>query len=334
MARSRIRSVWSFGDSVTWGRSTLLGALVCAWGMGCSSSTEPSVGSNPESSRFITEDIPRFWAAFDQTLGARDTLPLRRVYLDSGTVGLREFTDKRWRNAATLAAAVWPRRAYYASIRNNTLAVAGLEPRLRSVYRTLDTLYQGSVFPNVYFAIGALGTGGTTGRAGLFIGTELFALAPDSPMDALTFWQRSVVKPLNVIPGIVAHELVHYQQRQLSTNTLLAQSINEGSADFVAELLSGINTNAHIRAYGDAHEQELWAEFRNEMQGSDVSRWLYNGGSATAARPADLGYYIGYRITQAFYERAQDKRQAVRDILTIRDVAEFLQRSGYASQFP
>ena len=39
------------------------------------------------------------------------------------------------------------------------------------------------------------------------------------------------------------------------------------------------------------------------MAGSDVSDWLY-GGTPRGDRPADLGYFVGFRIAQAYYERA------------------------------
>jgi hypothetical protein len=38
---------------------------------------------------------------------------------------------------------------------------------------------------------------------------------------------------------------------------------------------------------------------------------------------------MGYRITQAYYDRAPDKRQAITDILSIRDFDAFLAASGY-----
>ena len=50
-------------------------------------------------------------------------------------------------------------------------------------------------------------------------------------------------------------------------------------------------------------------------------------------RPADLGYYIGYKIAASYYERAPAKSQAVRDILTVRDYPAFLEASGYEEKF-
>ena len=46
-------------------------------------------------------------------------------------------------------------------------------------------------------------------------------------------------------------------------------------------------------------------------------------------RPGDLGYWMGYLIAKAYYERARDKAKAIREILTIRDFDRFLEASGY-----
>jgi hypothetical protein len=216
------------------------------------------------------------------------------------------------------------------------MSVASLEPQLRKAYRALDSLYDDAVFPDVYLAIGGMSTGGTTSDRGLLIGTEMFTRAAESPVSVLSPWGQSVVRSVEILPAIVTHELTHYEQRYTTrTSTLLAQSIREGSADFVSELLTGRTINEGIMAYGNAHEAELWREFKAAMNGSDYSKWLYNGGSVTASatRPADLGYYVGYRITQAYYARQPDKRRALKDILQIGDFQKFLQASGYGAEF-
>src|SRR3954470_6851229 len=124
--------------------------------------TGPKGSTRPEDAKIVTSDIPLFWAAFDSIRSSTDTMPLRRGYLDTGSVGLHDFTSLRWKNSATLTKIVWAERAYYASIRDNTLAVAQLEPKIRGVFAVLDTLVPGAIFPDIYFDIGAMGTGGTT----------------------------------------------------------------------------------------------------------------------------------------------------------------------------
>jgi uncharacterized protein YjaZ len=133
-----------------------------------------------------------------------------------------------------------------------------------------------------------------------------------------------------MLPYIVAHELIHYQQPSDSgVTTLLGRAFREGSADFLGELISGGLINQIQREYGDAHEAELWREFSAAMHGQDVSKWMYQADKA-GDRPADLGYYMGYRIAKAYYERAKDKKAAVKRILRETDVEALLRDSGYA----
>jgi uncharacterized protein YjaZ len=49
----------------------------------------------------------------------------------------------------------------------------------------------------------------------------------------------------------------------------------------------------------------------------------------TPERPADLGYYVGYKICQEYYEKSADKKKAIKDILEIRDFDQFFRESGY-----
>ncbi len=50
-------------------------------------------------------------------------------------------------------------------------------------------------------------------------------------------------------------------------------------------------------------------------------------------RPADLAYFMGYRISQAYYQKAEDKKKALADILNFADAPALLRASGYAEQF-
>ena len=296
----------------------------------CGSITRPEGHPTPAESKVVTSDVAAFWTAFDKITSSSDTMPLR-AYIDGGTVGLKDFTRLRWKDSKTLTQVVWARRAYYASIRGTTTASAQMEPQIRAAFAIADTLIDDPIFPDVYFAVGWLGTGGTTSDHGLLIGIEMFSRAPDSPIDELSPWQKSVIRANDILPAIVAHELVHYEQRYGGGQTLLGQSIREGSADFIGKMLSGRTINEGIEAYGLAHEAELWTEFKRDMNGTDYSRWLYNGGSVTASstRPADLGYFIGARIAESYYKRSVDKHRAIQDILHIRDFHVFLAASGY-----
>jgi hypothetical protein len=86
-----------------------------------------------------------------------------------------------------------------------------------------------------------------------------------------------------------------------------------------------------MKAYGDRNEADLWRDFRVEMGGTDLSKWMYNG-FKIKDRPGALGYYVGYKISRAYYQNAGDKQQAMRDILNIKDFQSFFQKSRYGEK--
>ncbi|MCA1559923.1 MAG: DUF2268 domain-containing putative Zn-dependent protease [Acidobacteria bacterium] len=295
-----------------------------------------SAGANrdPEAAKLVTGDIPNFWRVFDKASLITAGELFQREYIDAGSAGLKGFLANRIVNGRYLAATVAARPRYYAAIRKNSLALDGspeIKESIRAGFRRLEALYPDAQFPDVYFVIGRLNSAGTTSSDGLLIGVEMNGRDESTPVDELTNWERAVTGRIADLPHIVAHELVHIQQSNAGGDgsTLLLYSLREGGADFIAELASGAHTNRAQHAYGNAHEHELWEEFRKDMRGSDLSHWLFQGDRSTD-RPADLGYYIGYKICQAFYRRATDKSGAVQRIIRITDAETFLRESGYA----
>ena len=58
-----------------------------------------------------------------------------------------------------------------------------------------------------------------------------------------------------------------------------------------------------------------------------ANNWVGNSTQETAERPADLGYWVGHMICKAYYINASDKKQAVHDILHIKDYKAFYEKS-------
>lgn len=299
---------------------------------------ESRLSSDPSDARLVTEDLDRFWTAYDAAVAApgREAQidAFQTLYLDPGTPGLQDFVERRIRSATRLRDAVFARRAYFDAIRPEVEAVAegAVVDEVRASFDALDRLYPDALFADVYFLIGRMSTGGTVGPSGLLIGTEFFASSADTPTHELTPWEQVAIRPSTLLPAIVAHELAHIQQAGPG-ETLLEQALREGAADFVGEMISGQNFNAHLHAFADTLEAELWAEFEAEMLGTDVSRWLYNGNDAPPGRPADLGYYVGYKICEHYYATAPDPQRALDEIVAMENPLRLLEASGYAEQF-
>jgi uncharacterized protein YjaZ len=102
----------------------------------------------------------------------------------------------------------------------------------------------------------------------------------------------------------------------------------EGAAEFFAQRFSGDVGNVAQRAVAKGHEGEIERAFVRDEDKTDLSKWLYNG-PGDAAHPSDLGYWVGYLIVKAYYDRAADKHQALRDIFQMHDAKAFLAKSGW-----
>lgn len=265
--------------------------------------------TDPDSARLSTGDIQLFWHAVDHAPADSLSAYLQREYLDHGSVGVRDFIRGRIRSAEDLAAMVRDRRARYDSVRAAHVDITGTDSAIRAAFRRLKAIYPAAVFPDVYFVIGRFHSGGTASKHGLLIGAEMF-------------------RDAGALPAVVSHELIHYQQHYDSP-TLLEHAFMEGSADFLGEMISGAQINKAVHEYGLANEHTLWQEFRAHFADTNFFPWLY--GKPPDGRPNDLGYFFGYRIAQAYYNRMSDKQQAVRDIVSGArgNVRQLLTASGY-----
>jgi len=294
----------------------------------------PQLNRDPAMAKFVTSDIDNFWRAYD--LAANETDKAKRIaifqseYFDKGSPGLKDFLRLRIKSAENLVGTLDSMPQYYGSIRPQTLQVQSMEKRMRAAFAKFKSIYPAAVFPDVYFLIGVTSSGGTTGPSGLLIGTEMYSKTAKTPVEELRPWLRSVVSTVENVPAIVAHESCHYNQHYNSApdqRHLLGKSLQEGACDTIGELISGRNINDHLKVYGRTHDAEIWRDFEADMYKPDISKWIYNALTAKD-RPADLGYYVGYLITQAYYRKAKDKRQAVYDILNIQDARAFYEASG------
>ena len=295
--------------------------------------------TNPETVEFITSDIPRFWSAYDKAL----TLPadkreevFQNEYLAKATPAMKDWIRVRRVTAKTLTAFVNKSPKFYAGARAETLKIAAQREATLAAFRKFKNIYPEAEFPGVVFPIGAFYGGGTVSNANLLMSAEMYTLNPKTEKQELSRWQQSVVTPASDLPSIIAHEMIHFQQRYAPSRTLLAGCLEEGAADFLGELCSGTVGIFHqesVYPYGNAHEKELWEKFQRDMNETDKQTvWLYSE-SGEGVRPDDLGYFMGYKICESYYKHATDKKQAVYDILHITNYNDFLTKSRYAEKF-
>ncbi len=297
----------------------------------------------PENKKDIqTLDIDHFWEAFDNLKKCKsrnDSIAsFQKLYLDRATNGLEDFIKARNFTAEKFVNAVSKMPKFYNSIRKNTYEVKKAVPIIDEVVSKFKEIYPNFKPFKVCFAIGLVNTGGTVSDKFLLIGTEVSTSTKN--IDLSEFNNSSFSKVLasgddviQKIKNIVSHEYVHTQQIQTGDKNaikcdLLYAVMQEGFCDFIGELTAGSQINIVAQEYGDKHEKELWKEFKNELCNESIKNWLYNY-NTVKDKPADLGYYIGYKIAKEYYENATDKKQAVIDIIEMKDPIKFLQISKY-----
>lgn len=306
-------------------RTAALLIFMISLGATCPTSGQ-DLTTNPDAVRLVVDDVHRLASVLRSPGPHSDTLAvLERDYLADASPGLHAYAARYDLTPACLAAALRERPHAYAHLDQHARAILAQEPALRSGFSRLRALLPEAVFPPVWFVIGHHGPGGLTRREGAIIAAEHY-----------------VGRAEDVVP-LVLHEVAHFQQAMIqgveryqriygADQTLLALALREGTAELVAELTTGRHINPAAEQYGLAHEKELWEQFSRDMGNREAGDWMFVQPS-NEAWPPDLGYWVGYRIARRYYEQAEDRQQALYDLLDARDYAALLAASGYADQF-
>lgn len=282
-------------------------------------------------SKIITSDIDHFWNAYDQLANAHtksDSIDiLQKQYIDNASQQFRKFLKARKFTAEEYVATLSQYPGFWTSVRSLTQNIVHRTDEINRVLDELASTLPDFKRPDVCFAIGCLRTGGTTSRRLILVGSEIAAADTRVDKSGMDDWLQGVLGTTGDIVAMVAHEAVHTQQSGLPWGeffslikhkrlTLLNMSIMEGSCDFITKDLLDLTINSTLHQYGEKHRDELIQEFKRAISENpyDYSQWLYNGNNAKI-RPADLGYYLGYLISQAYYHRTENKTQALSSLL-------------------
>jgi hypothetical protein len=295
----------------------------------------PVTTSDPAQAEIVTADVEHFWQAFDDA--ARLPMPQRQAiyqkeYLDPASQGLKDFLVFRHLDAAKLSQHVEEQRAYYGKVRPYIGQVVGQKGAIQAAFRRLKALYPDIRFPKyVYFVVGAQHGAGMNSPNGIILAAEMVATPPGTP------YSYTAVSPDFTLFGVV-HETIHFNQAYQTDDKsdLLQSVVSEGTADFIASLVvqePDVRQLTDRWQYGCPHEAELAARFVAEEDKTDLAPWLFVHPTGNGW-PPDMGYWLGYRIDQAFYARAKDKTAALHAMLQVTDFKAYLQASGYPAKLP
>jgi len=286
---------------------------------------------NPANAQIFTGDIDLFWKAYDHFL--KDTAHAENIfmqeYIEQGSPALQDYYRIKIRRIKSFTDNIKRMPLFLAGIRKNSLSIQQQDDRFRQIYQHLKELYPPAKFPALNFVIGMFHSGGTVNDYGAVSGADMQCADSLTNNSELTAWEKDNLHNISGIQYVVAHETIHNQQDHLAEDTTLLRAVLvEGMADFIGELISGNNSNPHLHVWAKGKEAQLWLRFKKEMYLNRGSYWIANRDNAPAGEPADLGYWIGYQICKAYYNNTADKKQAVYDILNIKDYKSFYEKSG------
>lgn len=292
--------------------------LICA-ALGFAAAHAGGAGAGPPATPIIdVDDVTRFYRLYDATGGKPSAERLQREYLDAGSAGLHQLAAQRNVTGATIAAAIAARPQAYENARACMAVLPRVKPRVAAALARFRELYPEARFPPITIAVSRTKPVGMTDGEGVRIGLEgLCATRYMNP------------DPEDRFVHVIAHEYAHIQQSPEPEDgrmTVLEAGLREGGAELVAELISGNVGNMAPAAIAKGHEAEIEARFMADQDKTDLSDWFYNGTNET---PGDLGYWVGYRIAKAYYQRAKDKHRALRDLFELRDPKAILAASGW-----
>lgn len=292
-------------------------ALAASPGAGAAEAAPTGASGEPV---IETGDVDRFYKIFDEAGGHPSADVLQHAYLNPGSDGLHELARLRKVTGQSIADAIAKRPQIYSQARDCIEVLPRVRARLAVAMRTLSDLYPEARFPPITIAIGRGKPVGVGGRdTGVQIGAEALCA---------TDWMNPDIEDRFV--RVIVHEYAHVQQAvafsEVEGATVLSASLEEGAAEFITELIAGAISYAYMDGLVAGREKKIETAFAADAGKTDLSDWLYN---STPEKPADLGYWVGYRIVKSYYLHATDKRQALRDIFGMTNPNEFLAKSGW-----
>ena len=291
----------------------------------------------------ITSDIDNFWEAYDKIVATKDSTAqmeyLEQLFLDKGTLGLNNIMAVRKYTPKEYLAAINNYPKFWASIRANTLKSKSLDVKINHSIEQLKELYPALKPADIYFTIGAFRTNGTILSNTVLIGCEMSCADHTTIIDELPEWRQPFFKeyqPLKNIDLLCTHEYVHTQQKPLADN-LLSYCLYEGVAEFVSTKAIDKPSTTPAVQFGKNNEQQVKTKFESDLFRMGITNnWLW-GTNKNELKIRDLGYYIGYAICEKYYEQAEDKTQAIEDMIELdfydeSQIESFVDQSGFLSK--
>lgn len=303
------------------------------------STKQISYSANPLNVKLYFEDVHNFWHSYK--IAKKDSSNIKEIfkknYFQKASPGMKDYFRIKVdgeEDAIVDHINLFPK--FYNYLEKNPIDFKTYLSEINIAFTKLESLYPDSIFPDVFFVIGAFTSGGTVSDNGLLIGLNQYYKTKSTPLQEFNQSQLSLLNDAENIPFVVSHEIIHFQQnRRTYPTTVLEASIQEGMADFLCELISGKTANDKLHKWAIGKEKDIWIRFKKEMNSNKIGNWIANASKATIDNPADQGYWIGYQLCRSYYNNSANKYKAIKKMLYMnsRDYNEVLSGSTWQNDF-
>lgn len=290
----------------------------------------------------VSSDIDRFWRAYDRIVKVSDRSEKIRIleqsFIEPGSPGLSAMMERRGYTVESYIDAIDRYPRFWNSVRSNTGQVNRYARDIEDGIEKLRALYPDLKPAKVYFTVGAMMSGGTTLGDRVLIGSELSMADRNAVTDEIPGSLGENLRlhfdtdPVRSVVLLNVHEYVHTQQGPFGAD-LISVALQEGVAEFVSTLAMQQPSASPAVGFGKANDERVRRRFETEMFSPYWDDWLFND-TRNVFAIRDLGYYVGYAIAEAYYQRASDKRAALKLLIELdyRDPAAVdavVEASGY-----
>ena len=255
-----------------------------------------------------------------------------RTYLQNDNKALRRYVGQFHIREAALFDTLGSHNSEITELLARTPEMAAQEPAIRAAYREFQRAYPDAVFPPLYIIYGNYDARALIRPFGVIIAAEFFS-APDSGSDPGSPY-HGLLNPPTALSAQAIHEMAHIQQARrhpwtvLTGAGLLEYTITEGSADFIAEQITGINLSTVALDFIDTHAELRWCVFFDAIQRGNSREWLDH--ETFQNRPRGIPRAFGHRIAESYFHNTEDKSLALRELIELGDFKSIYENSGYA----
>jgi len=293
-----------------------------------------------DSFKIYKQDVLNFWEAYDTLLPGSDTAAIfQNLVINRASKPFKQFIINSNITSKNYAEQIRRFPKFYRSLRATSLKLIDTEKEIRLLVSKLRNLYPEIVPADICIGIGNFKTGGTIHvdkkNRLVYIGLEYHAVDSNTIVSEFNSSMREYFSRSNFFRTVI-HELVHVQQethgravrKSYHGDKLIHSVLKEGIPDFVASLIYPEGNNGIYTEYGVQYETELKEKLKTELWQSGTKYWLYNS-KTVVGQPIDLGYFMGARIANAYYERNRSNTDVIKQIIELRQIETFVDKSGY-----